>query len=101
MEYMPTLTRSALLSDVVGLIGELAADWDYDGTIDATTGLFGDLGFESLDLVVLGASLQERYGKLPFSEFLAELGRQQADDCTIGMLVEFMIQRMAQPGANA
>jgi acyl carrier protein len=83
----------------VALIGELAADWDYDGVIDENTGLFGDLGYESLDLVVLGASLQERYGKLPFSEFLADLGRRDAADCTIGMLVHFMIEHHpAEPG---
>jgi acyl carrier protein len=95
---MTILTRSFLLTEVVHLIGELAADWDYAGVVDENTGLFGDLGYESLDLVVLGASLQERYGKLPFSEFLADLGRCQAEDCTVGMLVQFMLERLAPVG---
>lgn len=90
---MTILTQSLLLTEVLGLIGELAADWDLETELTENTGLFGELGFESLDLVVLGASLQERYGKLPFPEFLAELGQRSADDVTIGELVQFIFER--------
>jgi acyl carrier protein len=47
---------------------------------------------ESLDLVVLGTSLQDRYGRLPFSEFLAEIGQRPVEerDISVGELVAFV-----------
>ena len=36
------------------------------------TRFLADLGLESLDIVVLGTMLQQRYGRLPFAEFLEE-----------------------------
>ena len=52
-----------ILSDVIELMSNLAGDWEYDGDVGEETMLLSGLGFESLDLVVLGTSLQERYGR--------------------------------------
>ena len=52
------------------------------------------LGFESLDLVVLGTSIQERYGRLPFAEFLADIGQRPEKDVTVGELVAFVCDNL-------
>jgi|DewCreStandDraft_5_1066085.scaffolds.fasta_scaffold113806_2 acyl carrier protein len=85
-----------LLAEVLETLQDLAADWEYSRPLTPATTFFGDLGFESLDLVVLGAALQRRYGRLPFAEFLATLGQQGRQDITVGDLVAFIRQHVAQ-----
>jgi len=79
-------------AEVLAMIHELAEDWEYDGEITPETRFLSDIGLESLDLVVLGTMLQERYGRLPFSEWLAEIGERPVDerDVSIGELVAFV-----------
>jgi acyl carrier protein len=91
---MPPTNRSVVLTDVLSLMAGLADDWDYTGPLTSETYLFGDLGFESLDLVVLATTIQERYGRLPFSEFLAEIGQRETRDLSIGELVDFVCEHI-------
>jgi acyl carrier protein len=84
-------SREAILADVLELLRTVAGDWEFDSPLTADTRLFSDLNFESLDLVVLGAAVQERFGqKFPFSEFFAEIGQREIRDLTIGEWVEFI-----------
>lgn len=85
-------TTTSLLSDVLELMNGLAGDWEYDGPITTETQLFLDLGLESLDIVVLGTALQERYGRMPFAEFFAQIGQRPFQDVTVGELVAFVEQ---------
>jgi acyl carrier protein len=87
-----TATHARIVTEVLSLMEQLADDWEYGGTIDQNTMLLGDLGLESLDLVVLGTELQQRYGRLPFAEFLAELGQRpiQNRDISVGELAGFI-----------
>ena len=95
-------TNQHVLKETLSLMTELSGDWEYSGDITAETRLLGDLAMDSLDLVILGSELQERYGQLPFSEFLAEMGKQEAEqrDVTIGELVDLICrqQRATAPG---
>jgi len=86
------MTYQQVLNDVLSLMTELAGDWEYSGELTSETRLLGDLAMDSLDLVILGAELDERYGRLPFPEFFAELGQQEVveRDVTVGELVEFI-----------
>lgn len=81
---------SRILADVLDLMGTLAGDWDYDGEISQDTLLLSEMGFESLDLVVLGTAIQERYGRLPFAQLLADIGQRESRDLSVGELVEFI-----------
>jgi acyl carrier protein len=93
-----------VLAEVLELLDELAGDWEYDGPIEPTTRFLNDLGLESLDLVVLGTMLQQRYGRLPFTEYYAEIGRRPVEerDVTVAELVEFICSnRSAAPVAGA
>ena len=84
-------SRETILSDVLLLLRQLADDWEYSADITESTYLGVDIGFESLDVVVLGTALQEYYKQvLPFSEFFAELGQRERPDVTVGEWVDFV-----------
>jgi|tagenome__1003787_1003787.scaffolds.fasta_scaffold20083464_2 acyl carrier protein len=89
-----------VMAEVMKLLGDLTGDWDYEGEVGPSTRFLADFGMESLDLVVLGTTLQSRYGTLPFAEFLAALGRRPVEDrdVTVAELVEFITRhRVGSP----
>jgi len=90
-----------VLADVLNLMTEMADDWEYSGTLGAETYLFGDVGFESLDLVVLATVLQERYGRLPIPELFADIGQRELRDLSIGELVSFVCTHRAPARSGA
>ena len=66
---------------------------DWDGTIIITdeTGLFHDLGFESIDAVGLSSAVESAFDKtLPFADFMAEAKKQDWRDITVGRLLDFV-----------
>ena len=87
-----SVTEPQVLADILELMTKLAGDWEYSGTVTPDTQLLADLNMESLDLVVLGTALQERYGRLPFTDFLAEIGQRPIEqrDITVRELVDFV-----------
>jgi acyl carrier protein len=94
-------SREDVLSDFLVLLKKVARDWDV-GTIGGETRLFADLGFESLDLVVLGAAVQEHYGRtFPFSDFFAQMGRRHQQDISVGEWVDFVHRHLEPDFAGA
>jgi acyl carrier protein len=84
------------------LLQELSHDWEYSKEITADTGLFADLGFESLDAVVLGTAIQEHYQQtMPFAELLADVGQREIRELTVGDLVTFIETHLASDGHRA
>jgi acyl carrier protein len=80
---------------VVGILSRLASDWEYSKEIGPDTFLVADLGLESIDVVVLGTTIQEHYGRyLPFSKFFAEIGGREVRDIQIAEFVEFVHQNL-------
>ena len=81
-----------VLDGVLKLLQELSGDWEYDGVIGPDTYFLADLGLESLDIVVLGTMIQQQYGRLPFAEYLEELGQRPVEqrDITVAELVAFV-----------
>ena len=97
------IAQTKVLDEVLDLMTQLAGDWEYSGVVTSETGLLADLELESLDLVVLGTALQERYGRLPFSEFLAEIGQRPVEqrDVSVGELVRFVSRHSTRvPGGK-
>ena len=85
-----TITRAEVWDATMRLLEQLAQDWDYGGETTEDTYLFTDLGFQSLDAVVLGNTLQEQFGQpLPFAELLADLGQRDFNDVTVKEWVDF------------
>jgi acyl carrier protein len=84
----------AVLEGVLDLLNELSGDWEYDGVVGPDTYFLADLGLESLDIVVLGTMIQQQYGRLPFAEYLEELGQRPVDerDVSVAELVAFVCE---------
>jgi acyl carrier protein len=86
-----TLTRDQILAEMLTILNIVARDWEFQGPVDANTRLFADLALESLDLVILGAKIQEHYGQtFPFPELFADLGQREVRDLTVGEWVDFI-----------
>jgi phosphopantetheinyl transferase/acyl carrier protein len=95
-------SRQEILNYLLHKMGELTADWDYPDPVRAESKLFTELGFESLDAVVLCTAIQEHYQTpMPFAELLAEIGQQQRD-LSIDELTDFVNTHLDGPtGADA
>lgn len=88
---MSAINQELIMADVLNLLNQLARDWEYSGEVSPETFLFSDLGFESIDAVVLVSHIQEHYQRqFPFPQLLAELGRRENRDIQVGELVEFI-----------
>jgi len=85
------ISKDTITADVIGVLNKLAGDWEYSGEITPDTFLFEDLGFESIDAVVLSSFIQEHYRRqFPFPQLLAELGKREVKDIRLGELVDFI-----------
>jgi acyl carrier protein len=89
-----TTPDPTVLTGILDLLDELAGDWEYDGEIGPETRFIADLGLESLEIVVLGTMIQERYGRLPFAEYLDELGQLPVEerDVSVAELALFVCE---------
>ena len=91
-------TREQILAEVLDLVHSVVRDWEFDAPLNEQTRLYADLAFESLDLVVLGAAVQERLGQaFPFANLFAEVGQREVRDLTIGEWVDFLERHLIDP----
>ena len=69
----------------------------FPDPVGAESLLFTELGFESLDAVVLCTAIQEHYQTpMPFAELLAEIGQQQRD-LSINELTDIVNTHLGSP----
>jgi acyl carrier protein len=91
---MTPATDSIILADLAQVFADFQGR-EYSGPITPSTRFFADLGLASIDAVVLGETLQERYGRpLPFGELMADLGRREDRDLTLGELAAFLARSL-------
>ncbi|MEQ8787395.1 MAG: phosphopantetheine-binding protein [Pirellulaceae bacterium] len=85
--------------DVLADLAQMLANFEgkeYSGEIGAQTQFFGELGYASIDAVVLSEKLEEFYGqKFPFHEFIADLRERDVDDIEVGRLAEFLHRHLS------
>ena len=87
---MNTIARDRLFAELADVLRNFPGR-EYSGEIGPETLFFADLGFVSIDAVLLGEMLEERYGRrLPFHELIAELGHRGAGDLEIGEMADFL-----------
>ena len=92
-------SRQEILDYVLKTLEDLAQDWDQTDAVTEKTLLFSELGFESLDAVVLGTNIQDHFDtQMPFSELLVEIGEQQRD-LSVGELVDFIDTHVSRKAA--
>jgi acyl carrier protein len=96
---MSSLSREQILNDLADILRDFHGR-EYSGPIGPQTRFFGDLGLASIDAVVLGETIEERYGrKIPFHEFMAELGQRAVRDIELGDLAGFLHKHLTNPAA--
>jgi acyl carrier protein len=72
-------------------MSRLAQDSGYQGPIEPDTKLFSDLGYSSLDFVILGTAIQDHYQRpMAFSKLMADMGERQISDISLSELVDFV-----------
>ncbi len=92
---MGTKTADEILGDLRTLLSDFQGR-EYSGEIGPSTLFFEDLGFASIDAVVLGETLETMYQrKIPFNKFLITLRQQQVQDIEVGRLAEFLRESLA------
>ena len=88
-------TADQIFLDLQRLIASLSDDWEYSGPITQETYLIQDLGFESIDIVILCTNVEQHYNRtLPFAECLAEIGQREIRDIRMDELVEFFCRHL-------
>lgn len=88
-------SRQDIQEYITRKITEVSRDWDYEEEITPASRLFGQLGMESLDAVVLAIAIQEHFQQpMPFAELFAEIGQEQRD-LTISELVDFVASSLS------
>ncbi|AXQ28359.1 acyl carrier protein [Solimonas sp. K1W22B-7] len=78
---------------LIALLKDFTQDWDheFEGEMDRSTKLLGDLSFESIDIIQLIVAIQEDIvgAKLPFEKLLMKDGRY-VDDLSVGQIADFL-----------
>ncbi len=96
---MTAETRDDVFETVLSILRKMDEEWEDSDEITPQTWLVADLGLESIDVVVLGTTIQEHYDKsMPFAEFLAEIGEQEIRDIQIDQFVDFVHQHLNTTG---
>jgi acyl carrier protein len=91
-------TREQIRADIEEILQEMISSWgvDDDG-IGAGTKVVADLGFSSVDLIHLMASIEMRFHrKLPYDEIIMKDG-QYAEDVSVDELVDFVARNIDRP----
>jgi len=86
------------IKKLIALLQDFTQDWDneFEGEMERSTQLLGDLSFESIDIIQLIVAIQEEIvgAKLPFEKLLMREGRY-VDDLSIGQIADFLAQNKA------
>ena len=79
------------IQELADLIARTFPDREYSGPIGPHTRLFGDMGFASIDAIVLGEAVEQHLGeKVAFGALLAGLRERGATDLELGELAQFL-----------
>ncbi|CAN5352844.1 hypothetical protein BH24GEM3_BH24GEM3_06990 [soil metagenome] len=90
------MTRNDVLDDALQMVASLRSGWD-DEEITEEMLLLGDLNWQSIQLVVLANTTQQRYGQtFPFEELFAEVSDRGRQDLTVGEWVDFIHEHLGK-----
>lgn len=92
--------QRSIVDVVCGIIRELK-DYPPTVTVAEQSQLFADLAIESIDLVMLNELVERHYERqFPFADFMAELGRLDQRDVSIGQFANFIRLQLEADGAH-
>ena len=93
--------RDEIRGDLLAVLKQIRDDWNHSIAVTEETGIFRDLGLESIDAIALGTTLEEHYNQsLPFAEFLTKVKAQNLPDITVGLLVDFLVDSLHPPSGR-
>ncbi|MEE2639048.1 MAG: fatty acyl-AMP ligase [Planctomycetota bacterium] len=82
------------LANLIAIVTDLK-EGNVPEVLGRQTMLFADLNLESIDLVMLNEMIERKYEtSFPFQDFMAELGRQNQRDISLGQFVDFIKQHL-------
>jgi acyl carrier protein len=91
------VSRQSIVADLVKMIADITQDWDLDfgGGITEETRLVSELGFQSIDVVMLVGEIHKHYGRrnLPFEKLLMVDGRY-AEEIRISEMADFLDRQL-------
>ena len=97
MDQTTTTNRARIQDKLLGILGDMTSDWDMDfgGDMDDATQLVDDLGFESIDFVMLISEIEGAFQKrgLPYDKLLMHDG-DYVDDLSVGQVVDFLVKAL-------
>jgi acyl carrier protein len=83
--------------ELIGILQEITQEWELDlpGGIRGSTGLIGDLGCESIDIVMFIVAVEERFGRkgLPFELLLMREDRY-VEELSVDEVAEFLAREL-------
>ena len=95
-----TQPRADIVRDLAALLADVIQDWDlgFTGGIQEDTRLVADLGFQSIDVVMLIGEIQRHYNRrsLPFERLLIREGGY-VGEIRLGDLADFLVEQLGEP----
>jgi acyl carrier protein len=99
-----SISRETILGDLLQMIADIVQDWDLDfaGGLRPGTRLVADLGFQSIDVVMLIGEIQKHYDRrtLPFERLLIQEGRY-VPEIRIADVADFLYGHLGAPAGAA
>lgn len=92
--------QRSVVEVVSGIIRNLK-EYSASTAISENSQLFADLAIESIDLVMLNELVERHYQRqFPFADFMAELGRLDQRDVSIGQFANFIRLQLETDGSH-
>ncbi|HEY0385473.1 MAG TPA: hypothetical protein VGC64_05655 [Pyrinomonadaceae bacterium] len=91
--------KESIFEDVTRILTGMMQDWDISisGPLTPDTRLIADLGFQSIDIVMMIGEIHRRYNRKNFSFERILLSRERpVDDLQISTIVGFLCEQLAQ-----
>ena len=93
METRADSREQEIRTALVRILTDMTVDWELDlpHGIRGSTGLIGDLGCESIDIVMFIVAVEERFGQksLPFESLLME-GDRYVTELSVDQVTSFL-----------
>jgi acyl carrier protein len=92
-ETRPDSREHEIRAALVRILTDMTADWELDlpDGVQGSTGLIGDLGCESIDIVMFIVAVEEQFGQksLPFETLLME-GDRYVTEISVDDVARFL-----------
>lgn len=97
MDTRLELREQEIRSELIKILENITDDWglDLQSDIAGSTGLIGDLGFESIDIVMFIVAIETRFAQkgLPFESLLMR-DERYVDELSVDDVTAFLVREL-------